>query len=390
VKRVQRITLALAAVFALVAITGASSAAAFETTVCNTSATAPYCESGTGYPASTAVEVKAPTATITGGIGTLTCGETTIKGTLASQQASPLPLTVTSMSLPACAVNKSAYKCNATTTEGKANLTWTEGSNGTLSSESAGFREDCPVFGVNCTYSPVAGLPVHGGNPGTITATKVALAPTSNPKLCTKGSVEITANFEITTPKPFYVSKVGVPNGTQLCSVEGFSICPEKYAYKAGSMISAESTDFKIATSISTITCKKSTMTATTQEHLGGEPLPLGSLKHTLQECFFPGVGACTATANESTGSIEFIQGFGGAYRLKTLWDFSCGAGAVHCEWNSEGLVGVVHGSNEFPPATISMGHQPLHYVGGSVCPTFAEISFNYTIAYPTPIYLTS
>jgi len=209
--------LGLAAVVAAALMASAGSSTATATVLCKTSPAANEGETtGTGcppestYPAKTTIEAKLVSGTkakLVTSFKTIECSKSSVKGETSAEEAEPLTGPEGTLSFEECNCEVKVLKAGTLST------TWVSGThNGTLRSTGNESTVTCStIFGsVHCIYvtenTDVGTL--TGGNPAKLKAEAVIPRLTTN-GLCSEES-EWNAEYEVTAPKPLFVSKQDV------------------------------------------------------------------------------------------------------------------------------------------------------------------------------------
>jgi hypothetical protein len=217
-KYLKMLGLAAVAAMALMAFVGAGTASA--TVLCKTQLTTGCAASGWDYPAGTTIDatLKSPTSTATlettGGTTLDTCtgstvhgktettgsSTTTVSGKLTSElnaEGDPKGLTWSGCTVP-----------TTTLAAGSLEIHWISGTdNGTLTASGAEVTVNTGFFGA-CVYGTGTGKDLGtllGGSPATLAiSTNVTL--TKNESGLCPSETKWTATYEVTTPKPLFVT----------------------------------------------------------------------------------------------------------------------------------------------------------------------------------------
>jgi hypothetical protein len=208
VKYIKVLSLAAVVVTALMAF-GVASASAVSACKANEAT----CAAGNIYPAGTeihAVLSAGTKATLEAGPITDECTESTLKGSNTQASGSPLDVTFTTLTF--------GGTCTCAT-QNAIHLPWTGkisssgGGNGTMtaSEDGAGSPGGTVVCaGNHCTYenADATGVTITGGNPATAVANvSLSLNSSQSDFFCLfTGSATWKATYEITSPKPLFIS----------------------------------------------------------------------------------------------------------------------------------------------------------------------------------------
>jgi hypothetical protein len=206
----------LAAALATAALASFGGASASATTLCNEAANP--CPEGRRYNSGSTIKM-AQAAVVKlemGGLGKLECQKAKLQGATTANSGNPLTGEASSFKLEECDLN--AVRCaNDPVTVG---INWVmnmEGSavvgNGTwkmkkhLEGADPGFSVNCMNGGaiINCTFSkPEWVFSATGGNPAKLAMVKAAMNRVG--AFC-PAVAELTLEFEVTEPKPLFISK---------------------------------------------------------------------------------------------------------------------------------------------------------------------------------------
>ncbi|HVD87003.1 MAG TPA: hypothetical protein VNB59_06305 [Solirubrobacterales bacterium] len=206
----------LALIFGVTAglLAGASSASA--TTLCNEAANP--CPEGRRYNMGTTIKMaqKAKVKLEMGGLGNLECNKSNLEGATTANSGNPLTGEASSFTLKECDLNgvRCANDPAGVGTNWVMNVEWgAVVGNGTwklkkhLGGVDPGFSVNCQVGGVivNCTFSKVEWiLTTTGGNPAILSMVKAVM---NRAGLACPANAELTVEYEVTEPKPLFISK---------------------------------------------------------------------------------------------------------------------------------------------------------------------------------------
>ena len=212
-----------------------------------------------------------------------------------------------------------------------------------------------------------------------------AALPVTSGLWCPKNA-SLSASYSLTAPSTAYVAQpVEEATHTRLCKVST-NPCPAGSTYPFGTTIEAKASDFKIVTSISTLTCKEVAMVATTNA-VGAEPLPF-TQNFTFSNCNYPGIGACAVSSAPATGSVKWTGKIDGTFTLKNVsWQFSCTA-FYTCTYGGT-LSGSFYGTNVATgePAKMVFTNLVLENLGGS-CQPVNKMSATFAVSAPSPVFV--
>jgi hypothetical protein len=196
-KHVKMLGIAAVLAAALMALIGAGAAQA-ETTLCKVTEDA--CSTANMYPVGTAIAATATEpAVLKAGFATITCNKSTVAGK-----------TETTTTPEGKNSTLSFSECGSATVTtlnpGKLQIHWDAEHNGNLTT--SGVEVKVEVLGVSCVYGGEvkSGLTLTGGNPATLDAVEANIPKVSGGILC-GNPAKWTAHYEITSPKPLFVSK---------------------------------------------------------------------------------------------------------------------------------------------------------------------------------------
>jgi hypothetical protein len=206
--------LALLTAVAMMAVVGASAASA---KVCSTTGTGESSGAGHGNKIynGTAIKATATNATLTSGFIRVTCGHSEVAGSI-TNNASPATGSITSMTFSDCHsnLNTTTNSCSASTTASAANpwpasVATGSSTNGTMTVSNITGSFTCSVFGssVTCRYTAAsASTAVTGGEPATVTASKVAMAREEVSSGSCSATAEWHGTYTVTSPATLFVT----------------------------------------------------------------------------------------------------------------------------------------------------------------------------------------
>jgi len=387
------------AVLALMATLGAGTAAAKTTTLCKTNTNSPACYPGDRYAASTALKATSSKVVLEGVYGgkKIECTESALEGKSGAETGSPMPLTISKWTLNGCSSSQYGKCITSSLNENfTGSLAWTEGSNGSLSVGKSKGENVNPAWGLLCgskicTFvAEAVPLPVSGGNPAQIVASKMGLIDQAG-CLTPFGSANITATYALNSPSPAYVTvptSGGPWKAVSLCK-ENWDACAVDDRYPAGTTLTGEAKEITFATNwgATKITCKKASFSAKTTADWGVEFVPAEVLSFPLEECKQSSIGSCTVTTSK-LGTMELYDGGVNAATVQgdfVSWRFQCG-GLFDCTFRSI-FPSQMKGGN---PATWTLTNNKVLYEG-SVCPTEPPfMTAGFFISSPTPLHISS
>jgi hypothetical protein len=162
--------------------------------------------------------------------------------------------------------------------------------------------------------------------------------------------------------------------------------CASENAYPSGTILAAETSKIRIATSIVNITCSSQLKAETTSQ--AGAPLPLKMLSWTFSSCHDESEGKCTASVSNlpSNGSLTRTNSWNGTLDAgsggsgEALLSAQCGA-FIQCNWDA--AIGFEGGTPAFVDTT-------LVAKSGALCPKTATLEgHSYTFTSPlTHVFL--
>lgn len=203
---IKMLGLAAVAALAVMAVVGAASASA--TTVCTSPEPCPTAHSAGGkmYEPNDVIVGTSTNATLTSSLGNVTCkhSETALKLTTTGSTGVAVQGDVISLTFTECTLDPAGSECVVTVQNlpYAAEATVGTAPNGTLKvtsggSGNPGANVECAGV-INCTFSnTVFNLPVDGGNPAKVTASKVGLLRSGG--LC-PNEATWDATYSSTTP----------------------------------------------------------------------------------------------------------------------------------------------------------------------------------------------
>jgi hypothetical protein len=211
VKRIRMVGVVVGVVALFAALTAAGSASA--ATLCKVRAVS--CPPAERYPAETAIKAQLRpkvVAEFRTNIANISCTSSKIEGKTTAASGSPLPLQISEVSFGGCN-GEGLGSCTFTTEHlpfaGSISASSTLG-NGTFTLSGGG--SGAPYFhmacggGVQCIFaSPALSAAVVGGNPANLTINQ-SLERIQNPGYTCPSTVSLMAEWEVTTPKPLFVS----------------------------------------------------------------------------------------------------------------------------------------------------------------------------------------
>jgi hypothetical protein len=204
-KSIRMLGFAIAAALAATAFIGAGSASA--TVLCK--AAQADCTPANTYPAETEIGAQATSLTFHTSIIDIKCTSSGLEAVTEAEAGTPLDL-LARLTFGGCAT-PGGSSCSVEMAPGlggvyETAIAWTSGNNGTLLEAFPRTNVNC-TGGIICTYSSVPGgtkFAVTGGNPATVTASKVALA--AEGPFC-PASTTVSVTYTVQSPKPLFVSQ---------------------------------------------------------------------------------------------------------------------------------------------------------------------------------------
>jgi hypothetical protein len=199
-KKLKFLGLAVVAVAAMMALVGAASASAAETTLCKTNETP--CKAANHYPIGTEIKAKLKSGTkakLAAGFFTFECSGSEVIGK--TETTGEPSGKITTLSFTGC--NNEETKVLKNGSLKVKNIAGTMNGNLSVSGVSVTVREfgeDC-VFGGNIT----SGITINGGSPASVKA-NASIPRESGSFLCGNPSTW-TAEYEVTTPNPLWIAE---------------------------------------------------------------------------------------------------------------------------------------------------------------------------------------
>jgi hypothetical protein len=420
-KYVKMLGFAAIATAALMAFAGASTASA--TVLCKTpgtgSPTGANCPAGQTYGAGAEIHMVSEGDIVftTGSSFTeMTCKESTITAKTTNEGSTTETVTASieakNFTWAACST-PNGFCTTTTVTGGTLEIHWIEGThNGTVTDNGLVITSSCATnFGtIHCIYEPAnedIGTLTGGG---TATAdfenTPINIVATSG--LCPEAP-KLDAKYEITTPKPLYVTgpgkeegSEGEPPGGVLCKAKGSgsptgTICPSGEAYPKETEIHAVNEGNLVLTTgseFTEITCKTGTIIGKTSNQGSETESVAGSVEAknlTWRECSTPN-GACTVTtAKGGTVEVSWIEGTHNGTLTSNGAEITsnCSSifGTIHCIYKPKTAdLGTLTGGS---PATGDIESTPITIVSTSgLCPSEPKWDAKYEITAPKPLYV--
>jgi hypothetical protein len=362
--------------------------------LCSTSEPCEVKASG-AYPSGTSIKgaLKEGTkAVLETNILTALCSTSSLEGKLTATQGTPLLAEVTALSFGSCK-DEEGNSCEATALNlpFAASFEASGENNGTFALKSGGSGTpsvffQCSSF-LHCVYT-VPQLTATGGNPATLSATKVTLEKTSG-FLCPITS-KLSVTYALSSPKPAYVQKTG--GQVVLCSTSEPCEVKASGAYPSGTSIKGalkEGIKAVLETNILTALCSTSSLegklTATQ-----GTPLLAEVTALSFGSCKDEEGNSCEATALNLpfAASFEASGENNGTFALKSGGSgtpsvfFQCSS-FLHCVYTVPQLTAT--GGN---PATLSATKVTLEKTSGFLCPITSKLSVTYALSSPKPAYV--
>jgi hypothetical protein len=176
--------------------------------------------------------------------------------------------------------------------------------------------------------------------------------------------------------------------GTVLCS-EDVATCAEDAVHLSGTSIQAHlaaGTNLTIAAGATEVTCKKSTLTATTEAEVGS-PLPVG-IGFSATKCTSAGESCTVSQVGGSAGGIE-AAGATGDGTLTRSGEGSPGfkviCSSLECTYSAAAIPFDLGGGN---PASLAAEVTLEYEAGSESCASTAQLSAAYTIESPAPLFV--
>jgi len=387
------------AALALMAFGGAGSASASPTTLCKTATDSPNCATNDQYSANTSLTASGEFGVEFPGMPwSLKCTQSTLNAETTGQTGEPLPVKLSQWTFSGCTTPNGKACTGATTNLPYAggSLAWTTGSNGTLKFGSGGTGEprwtfECPSVGLKCSFA-IPGITFNGGSPGQLSLPNVTLDHKGQLECFGLYEAKLIANsFTISSPSSAYVAKPETAKpGTGLCKANE-SPCAAANLYRAGTVITAEATNFKITGAGAEYTCGKATLVTETTAR-SDNPLPLTVTGSVLSSCKY-GAGSCnTYTEELSSGSIAFAFLNEGSWKSGVTWKFECAGGTFTCAYMLTPETGgaILEGTeNRGPyPARVIYNEVALSNSPKTKCGFTTRLTATFNVSSPKPIYV--
>ena len=384
------------AALALMASLGANTAFAAETTLCKTATDSPYCQAADRYPSGTTFKAS-PTSgktRILTNLVNVSCSESTLEGKTSGKAGDPLPISISAWSLGNCQIYKGA-SCAVTAVNlpYSGTFTWSSGSKGTLAIGNSGkgapgWNVECSgPPAINCTFTFEPSASFEGGNLAQLTVAESTMSESGS--LCPGGGTFQAPTYTVSSPEPAYLANALTAEAhTRLCKAAE-SPCAIGNTYPSGTTIEAEASKLEIKTTSYNINCGKSTVSAKTQA-IGAEPLPLGNVVFTLNECKSTAFGLCSMKTSELKSPTSWIETSGtytATVNLHSLWEFNCKSPVNYtCTFGLIETLGAFF--NDLETQTLTYNAMKLAGVAGS-CPPTSELYATFTVTTPEPLFAT-
>jgi hypothetical protein len=365
------------------AFVGLASASASETALCKSIESSTSCSSPNRYPSGTEVQASSTNLTITTSLGTVTCGESSLKAKTNSLSGEPLGATVSAWTIGTCHIGE--LTCSIT---GQPHQPYNgsfygeEGGNGTLvvngTGGNAGWTLSCGAV-LRCTLSTNGSLRVTGGNPASMAAS--GSMKTEGGLFC-PSSASLSATYTVNSPKPLFLP---ASTETVLCNTNAYgSLCPGANRYASGTSFTAQLPKGKTATVEDSFTKQTCTSSGFSGKTTGTTSASVSSFE--LSGC--SGGSACTFAATGLPYSASFAQGVEAAtLTVKgVVLDMKCGTGTVSCAYKAPTMPFTLNGGS---PATLSTALElETEAWGGGICPKNPVFRAEYEISSPSPLFV--
>lgn len=343
--------LAVIAALALTAWAGAGTAIAGSTVLCKSSAELPYCPSADRYPMETTFSSTSSEVGIQAGASSVVCSESSLNGKLLLETNSPTygPLwtTVSSWTLGGCK-DATSSPCTATPTgTSGGSFYWSEHTLKIGNGTKRGWAISCPSTGLSCTMKFEPTTSVNGGSPAHILAVSQPMSKTGTS--CPSSTPMFTADYTVSSPKPFYVARTDHPI-TVFCKGEE-APCQASNIYPEGTVFKAVNTaayldKITISTTENTIRCN-SVMEGKIGANVG-EGQSLSITKWTLGEnngkseyCNSTKNPYCSGPNGEGLPYQGMAKWPNSGIAIEAAkWYFNCGFGGLNCTYKGNTSLG--------------------------------------------------
>jgi hypothetical protein len=354
-KTLRLIATAAIAVSAVLGLLGASSALAAQTTICKASEGS-YCLTANRYPSGTALQASASKVELGfnffGIPGTMSCIESSLKGSTSAQAGEPLPVSLTTWSFGNCTTswNSENRSCTASAQylPYAGSLAWTEGAKGSLTVANGGSGRPALNIAcenlISCTYYLEPKVTFDGSSTASLAIAEQTLTIKNGAFGCATSLTVKPATYSVSSPAPAYVAKAEdpPPSGT-LCKANEIP-CAGWNSYPSGTELKGEASNVVIQTALFSgqykVTCKSSSLTLKSQA-LRQNPLPMELIGFAFQDCFSSfGEETCEVISRvtDSSGVLTHSESEGGAGWLSSVGytvSFACGHQPIACTYGS-------------------------------------------------------
>jgi hypothetical protein len=211
-KQIKIMGLCLVAALAVMALVGAASASAAETTLCKTEHANSVCPQAEHYNSGTSITgTNSGNAVLTTSGGfinpTVTCTKSTVGGKTTATGGNPLTGSITTFTFTGCSWSGGSCTVTSVNTPYSAGIEWTSGQDGTFTAGSSGKGEPgasvtCEGIALTCTYTKEVSLEAEGGKPAKIYAKNESLKISGGFGCPTEA--HWTATYTV-SPSPLYV-----------------------------------------------------------------------------------------------------------------------------------------------------------------------------------------
>jgi hypothetical protein len=376
--------LGVAAAVAITATVVIGVASASATVLCKENLTT--CSAGAIYPSGTGVEAKFKGAAITfKGTLSVSCTGSTIGGKTTAERGAPLPVEISSWSFSGCTGCETVSAKNLSNT-GQINRT--TGGNGTVTLASGGkgspgIEMTGCAFGISCVWAAPT-MSLTGGSPAKLAAL-VELERIEGSKLC-GSKILLTAEYEITSPKPVYVAAAAGLGESVFCKVQA-DVCPSPSSrYSSGTVVESISSHPQIWAGPFNLPYECESMSLafkTTAE--SGNPLPgeITSLG-TSSPC---GGGGCTAAkfATGNKSSFEATGSGNGTIKTSMSVEFTGCSFGTTCVYGTESASMPFTGGKN---AQFSIAANLPRIAGSAQCSAEMKVQATFNVSSPTSLWL--
>ena len=372
---------------AMVAVLGASSAYAAETTLCGNGVVSPYCPSGQAHPKGTILKSSSANFFLENSLTTFVeCETSALSAEITAESGEPLPVSIPEWTFNGCHT-KSGVPCTVENYTGSpiaASVSRTNGWEGSLDlSGGAGggeFHATCKKI-LNCTWA-LPDLEIEGGASADLNANSVTLTKTGG-AFCPEKAT-LTASYGVSSPSHVFVATPGSPPAktTGVC-IELEYWCEPQNLYPSGTTLKGTASnvvfDNNSGYGFGDLTCEEGVITAKTTAAYG-EPLGVENTQFDMINCTFGNGSACTVKAvSNYSGAIE-RNNADGLWKGGAVLSMTCGKYLV-CTLTapSGSTITIEHGE----PGAFRLKNLGLE-VSGSMCPTSTSVTATFPLVTPT------